>query len=1554
MRRDARRHETVASQQNEAGTEIYWEYRPNQAVMTIDGPGRVTAVYEGPFPGSEEYEVALNGGLGGGRYASSQIVSGAHTEASTTHTAAEDYPELGNLLQERPDPATMRYTASLDPTSKEYEDRWGFRQPTPEEKHASLIEDATDTRDHLHEDAADRGHDMEWTPENHGRLGYSPAWLGQCRNCGAAASASAGGTSVHQLGRDAREGQCSGAGTAWQNDMVSDLAHDRMGDVVSQFGQDVKDNYDREWLHGQGLHPTASLTASDTGGMSAGGLDGMTSGTVHPTTAPEADGVVAGDPQGGQVAWDPGMYNETGYHSPDWRLGAISHPDGHPGKVYLRFGNWPKDERSNNNITGHKEDGVSVYDLDHKGDPMDPDPGMDRGVHEHDDYCDEHGCDQPEFDEDYGNDPAEEMRGRAHRAENAHRHGYSTDHPDTGHLVKGNMVGIGHDGEPLLNNVEKVGNWIDHRHHFIPGAEAHHLARHPDDEDYEPYEGEPKQLKLFEASKPDDGDPDLHKHDPAEWTKEGGFCHVGHPGSCRYEQAKSAPEYTQDELTFGPHTAMPSRSYPDHPVGFNSELGKGSHFWGASVLNGYQGDKHVGSIEHTAYDRHGNAMSHDEDPTEATHLKVHMLRGGGTPGAASALMDHLYSTYPTAMINHGHRTEQGLRWWNSYEEPDENRNVHNVHPDHWDHMFDRSPVAADIHTNENNDPGHHSDHHDIDWAHDHDPDDEDSDKYCDHCNEYGHDEDKHPTCENCGEIGHDEDDQEYHPVANPDPTDATLHHGTSVRLSPEAHSFVHNPAIPHEDRAHRLLDEIGRGNMPAHGWQKDEDEADHQALQHGRTSGTPHTQHSPATHVVLHSLPFEHDEVHDSYGDPSFTTDGRSAAFDTKDAPVNHYLDSVSWGEHHPGENHHEFEEPEAVGMPISHDGERRLHPNDVADRARTRQKHEDRYAPSHDLHPSGTAPWHGEQQRLFASKVARSINGTEIDRHGTAPHEVRADHPNSYDARSTEGEPDPEWIDDIDRKSRAMASVLSHLTMGPKPEARHDLKSHLISHHGFTNDQLAGLVDPGQHDDLIMEHELEHDGNADNGISGEFGRGEIDGARVEHDHKGNGLANRFPESSEFRPYGTPQGHYLSMLHTAVQNESFRFHFTAAWRDVQSKAVRIRKSGGVNITHVSDGLIIANVKGDHHVYETGLQRYPGRRTAVAVYSCGCKWGAYHWGADDDMSRFAGRMCSHALALQYEAQSKGMFGRDITVEDTKPQWVPSKVIVKYDIDDGRNIRAVSKKIVPEQSPFMILMASVNDMFGDATSYTEPAMTNPLGPTSPPNPTVNPTSAGPFTTGEPDNWGSIGGPTILPGVTATLTNEAFIQALIPLVKAIAPTVLKAVAPAAGMAAADAGAKKVSEVEGAQADLHDEPEGALPSTDGDEHTASMNDTDLTGGSGIGGVEGLGDDGLSPEDPSIQTMGGMGTQDIVAAFQTSAAASGLMMGTPSKSDGGLDIATAAREHLSKLAGTSFSAAEQHALIHESPGVQASNTDRLDIAGTHYAELDKRTDSEDDYSWLM
>lgn len=87
----------------------WWEYLPGQRVMTREGlPGVVTAVEDGPTAGNETYLVNLDANMGGGEYSSSDLSPmperATASVASVERTAADDYPELGDILAERPPP----------------------------------------------------------------------------------------------------------------------------------------------------------------------------------------------------------------------------------------------------------------------------------------------------------------------------------------------------------------------------------------------------------------------------------------------------------------------------------------------------------------------------------------------------------------------------------------------------------------------------------------------------------------------------------------------------------------------------------------------------------------------------------------------------------------------------------------------------------------------------------------------------------------------------------------------------------------------------------------------------------------------------------------------------------------------------------------------------------------------------------------------------------------------------------------------------------------------------------------------------------------------------------------------------------------------------------------------------------------------------------------------------------------------------------------------------------------------------------------------------------
>jgi hypothetical protein len=178
--------------------------------------------------------------------------------------------------------------------------------------------------------------------------------------------------------------------------------------------------------------------------------------------------------------------------------------------------------------------------------------------------------------------------------------------------------------------------------------------------------------------------------------------------------------------------------------------------------------------------------------------------------------------------------------------------------------------------------------------------------------------------------------------------------------------------------------------------------------------------------------------------------------------------------------------------------------------------------------------------------------------------------------------------------------------------------------------------------------------------------------------------------AEQLKDLGTPEQHHFldtnpqgpshySMLIEAASDSDFRFHITAAWSDVRNKAKRIRSEGGVKVVAASNDHIAAEVKGDHHTYETILQYAPGTHK-IAIWQCGCKWASYSWGRSGRWKRYEGRMCSHALATSFEAQSRGMFGAEVKADTQRPSWqrAHSPVTIEYDKGKDKNL---NRRAVP---------------------------------------------------------------------------------------------------------------------------------------------------------------------------------------------------------------------------------------------------------------------------------
>lgn len=75
-----------------------------------------------------------------------------------------------------------------------------------------------------------------------------------------------------------------------------------------------------------------------------------------------------------------------------------------------------------------------------------------------------------------------------------------------------------------------------------------------------------------------------------------------------------------------------------------------------------------------------------------------------------------------------------------------------------------------------------------------------------------------------------------------------------------------------------------------------------------------------------------------------------------------------------------------------------------------------------------------------------------------------------------------------------------------------------------------------------------------------------------------------------------------------------------------------------------------------------------------VHNCGCPWGSVSWGRSGRWKKFEGRGCSHLLALQYEASSRGMFGKEIVLDEKTPSWQDSSLPIRtpgeFDISKGK--------------------------------------------------------------------------------------------------------------------------------------------------------------------------------------------------------------------------------------------------------------------------------------------
>lgn len=94
---------------------------------------------------------------------------------------------------------------------------------------------------------------------------------------------------------------------------------------------------------------------------------------------------------------------------------------------------------------------------------------------------------------------------------------------------------------------------------------------------------------------------------------------------------------------------------------------------------------------------------------------------------------------------------------------------------------------------------------------------------------------------------------------------------------------------------------------------------------------------------------------------------------------------------------------------------------------------------------------------------------------------------------------------------------------------------------------------------------------------------------------------------------------------------------TPGWIAVRDKALRLRQDGKVKLLRSDPDIVAATVGGDKGDYDVEIYRQADNSQSVTMWNCSCPWGQYAF--QQKKKQFNGRLCAHALATLFEANSK---------------------------------------------------------------------------------------------------------------------------------------------------------------------------------------------------------------------------------------------------------------------------------------------------------------------------
>jgi hypothetical protein len=471
------------------------------------------------------------------------------------------------------------------------------------------------------------------------------------------------------------------------------------------------------------------------------------------------------------------------------------------------------------------------------------------------------------------------------------------------------------------------------------------------------------------------------------------------------------------------------------------------------------------------------------------------------------------------------------------------------------------------------------------------------------------------------------------------------------------------------------------------------------------------------------------------------------------------------------------------------------------------------------------------------------------------------------------------------------------------------------------------------------------------------------------------------------------------ILAEASTSPDFGFHFSAAWGDVQAKAKRIRKDGGVRIVAVTDNQVTAQVQGDEGNYETSLLWESEGKRAIAMWECSCPWAAYSWGRSGRWKKYEGRMCAHALALSYEAQAQEFGGGSMAEDSSDRGWeitryeapAPTEWMVgkpraaSLDPELRRSLReamadggidtSTSCQYRGRVVRLKAIVRGVGVKLETGEVVSSDSILHPLW-----HPSRGLRVGGSlhqaditFTDeGLYELMGELALPPYPDGNGGWLAESSHIDCA-PIAEHIQQRVEQeriAAFDIFGSGPEEGDYDNPVGNDGAEAMLNDEPEPALPRTDG----SYGSDYEAGGpeyGGGDGGAMADSGSGGGEDNPYMNTTTEDGAYDVqpavaptkddsIANNVTGSLQEGLdwLMGGASPKQASADsaeIADAAKQFLesgqrpglSVEAGKRFTHSEQMDIINEGEGVRAANLGSLDIAGTHYEAIAASDDDD-------